>query len=137
LSTQHIYKTMAQHFSANQYEEPFWPKRLQNWEVPLLHKEFPDQREGFTQIVADDRGHLLEGVPKSEKSPWGDFVGTWDMPRKFVGNITTYMGRTKEAEEEIKASIGKPLNKSFNKSLPDVPQLPRSTHHHTDIPSAS
>ncbi|XP_075248030.1 protein Flattop homolog isoform X2 [Convolutriloba macropyga] len=126
---------MAQHFSANQYEEPFKPVRLGNWEVPLLHKEFPDSREGFTQIVANDRGHLLDGVPKSAKSPWGEFVGTWDMPRKFVGNITTYMGRTEEAADEIKASIGKPLNKSFNKSMPDVPELPRETPHDTCIPS--
>ena len=52
-------------------------------------------------------------------------MGTWDMPRKFVGNITTFMGRTEEAVDEIKAATGKPLNKSFNKSLPDEPELPK------------
>ena len=87
--------------------------------------QFPDTREGFTQIVTNDRGHLLEGVPRSSKNPWGDFLGTWDLPRKFVGNVTTYMGRTEEAADEIRAQIGKPVNKSFNKSIPDVPELPK------------
>ncbi|XP_063726360.1 protein Flattop homolog [Symsagittifera roscoffensis] len=127
---------MALHFSANQYEEPFKPERLGNWEVPLLHREFPETRDGFTQIIADDRGHLLDGVPKSGKNPWGDFVGTWDMPRKFVGNITTFMGRTEEAVDEIKAATGKPLNKSFNKSLPDEPELPKQTRHSSCTPTA-
>ena len=35
--------------------------------------------------MSNERGHLLEGVPKSEKNPWGDFVGTWDLPKKIPG----------------------------------------------------
>ena len=28
--------------------------------------------------IANDRGHLLGGIPRSKTSPWGTFTGTWD-----------------------------------------------------------
>ncbi|XP_071842172.1 protein Flattop-like [Apostichopus japonicus] len=93
---------MASHFSANQYEKAFDSRRLQHWQLPKSYKERPDSYEGFTQIIANDRGHLMEGVPKSARSPWGEFVGTWDMPRKIPGNITTYMARSDPAVGGIK-----------------------------------
>lgn len=33
---------------------------------------------GATIPLSNDRGHLLEGVPRAKTSPWGDFKGTWD-----------------------------------------------------------
>lgn len=77
---------MALHFSANQYDRNFQPKLLQNWAVPKLHRERPRAFVGFTQIVANDRGHLLQGVKRSRESPWGPFVGTYDMPTRIPGN---------------------------------------------------
>ncbi|KAJ8034845.1 Protein Flattop-like [Holothuria leucospilota] len=68
----------------------------------MYFSQRPDSYEGFTQIVANDRGHLLEGVPRSKRSPWGEFVGTWDMPRQIPGNITTYVARGDPAITEIK-----------------------------------
>lgn len=92
---------MAAHFSANQYEQAFDSKRLQNWQLPHTYKERPSRFEGFTQIIANDRGHLLEGVPKSSENPWGKFVGTWDMPLKIPGNVTTFMARSDPAAKSI------------------------------------
>uniref|UniRef100_A0A8B9NYQ0 Protein Flattop n=1 Tax=Apteryx owenii TaxID=8824 RepID=A0A8B9NYQ0_APTOW len=46
-------------------------------------KSHPLPRDGYTQIIADDRGHLLPSVPRSKASPWGTFLGTWDMPLKI------------------------------------------------------
>ncbi|XP_009463241.1 PREDICTED: UPF0740 protein C1orf192 homolog [Nipponia nippon] len=43
----------------------------------------PLLREGSTPIVADNRGHLLPTVPRSQASPWGRFVGTWEMPPRI------------------------------------------------------
>ncbi|XP_010279962.1 PREDICTED: UPF0740 protein C1orf192 homolog, partial [Phaethon lepturus] len=43
----------------------------------------PSPREGSALIVADDRGHLLPTVPRSQASPWGTFVGTWEMPPRI------------------------------------------------------
>lgn len=69
---------MATHFSANQYENAFAAKRLQNWETPASFKERPSQLDGFTRPIANNRGHLLQGISRSQKCPWGGFAGTWD-----------------------------------------------------------
>lgn len=66
---------MPTNFSANQYELTFKPRALQNWEVPKFRCSRPHARTGITLIVANTRGHLLPGVHKSSKSPWGDFQG--------------------------------------------------------------
>ena len=47
----------------------------------------PRAFDGFTQIVANNRGHLLPGVKRSRESPWGNFVGTYDMPLKIPGTV--------------------------------------------------
>ncbi|KAL9965069.1 hypothetical protein ACROYT_G028801 [Oculina patagonica] len=72
---------MSTHFSANQYEQAFAAQRLQNWEIPQRFKERPSTLEGFTQPISNDRGHILPGIPRSSKSAWGEFVGTWDMQK--------------------------------------------------------
>jgi len=35
--------------------------------------------------VANNRGHLLPGVKRSRESPWGTFIGTYDMPLSIPG----------------------------------------------------
>uniref|UniRef100_A0A8C3J5C8 Protein Flattop n=1 Tax=Calidris pygmaea TaxID=425635 RepID=A0A8C3J5C8_9CHAR len=66
-----------------QYEDAFTPYRLQSWSVPPPGRQRPLLREGSTTIIADDRGHLLPDVPRSQVSPWGTFVGTWEMPPRI------------------------------------------------------
>lgn len=90
---------MALHFSANQYDRNFQPTLLQNWEVPRRYRERPRAFVGFTQIVANDKGHLLPGVKRSRESPWGTFVGTWDMPLKIPGN--SMMNSTARTENAV------------------------------------
>ncbi|XP_008191580.2 uncharacterized protein LOC103312526 isoform X2 [Tribolium castaneum] len=90
---------MALHFSGNQFEQAYKPKVLRNWEVPKIYNDKPRKRSGRTQIIANDRGHLLPGVPKSKGSPWGNFLGTWHLPKKID---------RKKADE---------LNGTFNKRL--------------------
>ncbi|XP_060086230.1 protein Flattop homolog [Ylistrum balloti] len=93
---------MALHFSADQYNKAFDPKLLQNWEVPAQHRARPNAYTGFTQIKANDRGHLLPGVKRSRESPWGTYVGTWDLPLKIPGNnMTNKTARTFEAVQRL------------------------------------
>lgn len=91
---------MALHFSANQYNNAFYPQKLDNWQVPRQYRERPRAFDGFTQIVANNRGHLLPGVKRSRESPWGTFVGTWDMPLKIPGN-TNPTARSGDAVERL------------------------------------
>lgn len=69
-------------------------------ELLLFNISFSFQRpsllEGFTQPISNDRGHILPGIPRSSKSPWGEFVGTWDMTRPPL--------KTKTMETNAKAS---------------------------------
>ncbi|CAL1531715.1 unnamed protein product [Lymnaea stagnalis] len=90
---------MSINFHANQYEQAFTPHRTQNWEVPKSAEgKNPRPNPGFTRILANDRGHLLTNVPKERSSPWGTFVGTWDMPLRIPGNrITVPTARSDEA----------------------------------------
>ncbi|XP_046554179.1 protein Flattop homolog [Haliotis rubra] len=91
---------MSINFSANQYENAF--KTLKNWEVPKGFGCYPSSRDGFTQIIASDRGHLCPGVKRDRSSPWGSFVGTWDMPTKVPGNkITNSTARSGGAMEKL------------------------------------
>jgi len=57
---------MSASFPANQYERPFSPKSLCNWEVPANRLATPAPRApGFrTTTIVDDNGHLLPGVTK-------------------------------------------------------------------------
>ncbi|XP_042640755.1 protein Flattop [Tyto alba] len=74
---------MAARYGAGQYEDAFSSHRLQNWSVARPGRQHPSLRKGCTTIVTDDRGHLLPTVPCSQASPWGTFVGTWEMPPRI------------------------------------------------------
>ncbi|XP_063872097.1 nucleolar protein dao-5-like isoform X2 [Scylla paramamosain] len=54
-----------------QFDGGYRPTRLANWEVGRVHQERPRQRRGTTRVIADDRGHLLPGVARSQATPWG------------------------------------------------------------------
>ncbi|XP_012933013.1 protein Flattop [Heterocephalus glaber] len=85
---------MATNYSAHQYEKAFSPKYLQNWSPAKPIKESISSHEGYTQIIANDRGHLLPSVPHSKASPWGSFMGTWQMPLKIPPARVTLTART-------------------------------------------
>uniref|UniRef100_A0A663EL91 Protein Flattop n=1 Tax=Aquila chrysaetos chrysaetos TaxID=223781 RepID=A0A663EL91_AQUCH len=86
-----------------QYEDAFSPHRLQNWSCPLL-------REGSTLIIADDRGHLLPTVPRSQASPWGTFVGTWDMPPRIPPARLDLTSRSATAAAQLMDRIRQPTS---------------------------
>ncbi|XP_032568936.1 protein Flattop [Chiroxiphia lanceolata] len=67
---------------AGQYEDAFRPPRMQCWTVPRPPPKLP-RPDPPTQFIADDRGHLLPGIPRSQVSPWGTFLGTWEMPPRI------------------------------------------------------
>ncbi|XP_066062622.1 protein Flattop [Chamaea fasciata] len=67
---------------AGQYEDAFSPPRMQCWTVPRPPRKLPTPRPP-TAFIADDRGHLLPHAPRSQVSPWGTFLGTWDMPARI------------------------------------------------------
>lgn len=71
---------MASNFSANQYDKEFKSKSLCNWEVPHWYPKHPRRRTTTTQIIANDRGHLLPSVERPKTSPWGRFQTTWQLP---------------------------------------------------------
>ncbi|OBS82755.1 hypothetical protein A6R68_23242, partial [Neotoma lepida] len=87
---------MATNYSANQYEKAYLPKYLQNWSPARPTKERITTHEGYTQIIANDRGHLLPSA-----SPWGSFMGTWQMPLKVPPARVTLTSRTADAAASL------------------------------------
>lgn len=62
---------MSQFWHANQMEEAFKPTRLQNWQLPRWHNDWPDRHCTTTKFEADLNGRLYCKTQK--KSPWSDF----------------------------------------------------------------
>ena len=62
-----------------------YTQRLKFLLIVFFLKTVPKPQEGFTEITASDRGHILDGYPRSAKNPWGDFIGTWDFPKQIPG----------------------------------------------------
>jgi hypothetical protein len=73
---------MSTNYSANQYNQEFSSKRLQMYEIPkpILAKE-PKKRNAEITFISNERGHLQPGVARSTSNPFGDYVGTWDLPK--------------------------------------------------------
>ncbi|XP_053515328.1 protein Flattop [Artibeus jamaicensis] len=94
-------------YSANQYEKAFSPKYLQNWSPAKPTKERIPAHEGYTQVIANDRGHLLPSVPRSKASPWGSFVGTWQMPLKIPPARVSLTSRSAAAAASLTTWIQK------------------------------
>ncbi|XP_062048605.1 protein Flattop [Lepus europaeus] len=113
---------MATNYSANQYEKAFSPKYLQNWSPAKPTKERISSHEGYTQIIANDRGHLLPSVPRSKASPWGSFLGTWQMPLKIPPARVTLTSRTAAAAASLTTWIQKnpDLLKASNGLRPEI-----------------
>jgi hypothetical protein len=57
-----------------------------------------------SSFVADEHGHLLPGVDKSKRSPFGEFIGTWDLPKRILGPYHVHpMGRTEKNFNSLRA----------------------------------
>lgn len=65
------------------HRENKW-KNLQH--TKELYDQHPRARSGQTTVIGTDRGHLMDGVERTDSNPWGNFVGTWDLPNKVPGN---------------------------------------------------
>ncbi|XP_049794930.1 protein Flattop [Schistocerca nitens] len=78
---------MAMNYRAGQFDGAYNPRRLRNWEVP---ERWPSKRAAFgrdhhqPRPIANDRGHLLPGVPRGPRGPWGCYRGTWELPRRIT-----------------------------------------------------
>ncbi|XP_036624102.1 protein Flattop [Trichosurus vulpecula] len=92
---------MASNYSANQFENTFAPNFLRNWCVAKDDKKHPKTHDGYTQIIANDRGHLLPSVPRSKTSPWGTFMGTWQMPLQIPPARVTLTSRSTAAANRL------------------------------------
>lgn len=92
---------MATYYSAQQYDSAFRSNKLQNWNIPKPYKERPSTHDGYTQFISNERGHLLPGVPRSKTSPWGTFIGTWDMPSKIPPAKVSLTSRSADASRRL------------------------------------
>ncbi|XP_069584940.1 protein Flattop isoform X1 [Ranitomeya imitator] len=113
---------MAAAYSANQYDGAFSSTRLQNWSVPRPRQEAAAFQDGFTQFISNDRGHLLSGVPRAKLSPWGTFIGTWDMPTKIPPAKVSLTSRSADASRRLTDWIRRSDNlvSACNGLRPDV-----------------
>ncbi|XP_053134300.1 protein Flattop isoform X1 [Hemicordylus capensis] len=113
---------MATHYSSGQYEDAYVAQKLQNWSLPRACKELPSTREGYTQFIANDRGHLLPSIPRSKASPWGTYVGTWDMPLKIPPAQVNLTCRSVAAAAHLTEWLTKPtsLNAACNGLVPEI-----------------
>ncbi|XP_068778221.1 protein Flattop isoform X1 [Struthio camelus] len=119
---------MAARYGAGQYEGAFDPRSLRNWSVPRSARQRPLPRDGYTQIIADDRGHLLPSVPRSKASPWGTFLGTWDMPLKIPPARLNLTSRSAAAAAQLTDWIHKSttLTSACNGLRPEITGKPQA-----------
>ncbi|XP_029140981.1 protein Flattop [Protobothrops mucrosquamatus] len=119
---------MATHFSSGQYEDAYNPRNLQSWSLPKVTKAHPSTREGFTQFVANDRGHLLPSIPRSKASPWGTYMTTWDMPLKIPPAKVSLTSRSIDAAARLTEWMNKSaaLSKACNGLCPEIVGKPGS-----------
>ncbi|XP_025031595.1 protein Flattop [Python bivittatus] len=113
---------MATHFSSGQYEDAYNSRNLQSWSFPKVTKAHPSAREGFTQFVANDRGHLLPSIPRSKASPWGTYMSTWDMPLKIPPAKVTLTSRSVDAAAQLTQWMNKSaaLSQACNGLCPEI-----------------
>ncbi|XP_074837539.1 protein Flattop [Carettochelys insculpta] len=125
---------MATNYRAGQYEDAFTAQNLQNWTLPKLYKEHPSAREGYTQFIANDRGHLLPSVPRSKTSPWGTFMGTWEMPLKIPPAKLNLTSRSPAAASRLTDWIHKStkLTSACNGLRPQITGKPQEPESRTE-----
>nr|CAI5857832.1 unnamed protein product [Callosobruchus analis] len=115
---------MSKHYTAYQYEAAYRPQALRNWEVPKFHCDRPFPRHGRTSIIANSRGHLLPGVFRPHNDPWGNYLGTWEMPKYIDKHTANILNGTIAGKEKIKNCKRRLFELSHPKEhvIPKVPQ---------------
>uniref|UniRef100_A0A6J0TWR0 Protein Flattop n=1 Tax=Pogona vitticeps TaxID=103695 RepID=A0A6J0TWR0_9SAUR len=98
---------MATHYSSGQYEDAYCPRNLQTWGLPKVFKKHPSAREGYTQFIANDKGHLLPSIPRSKASPWGTYMNTWEMPLKIPPAQVNLTSRSVDAAARLTEWVNK------------------------------
>ncbi|OON16098.1 hypothetical protein X801_08091 [Opisthorchis viverrini] len=65
--------------------------------------QHPKTRTRTTHIIADDQGHLLPNQKTAPGDcPWGNYVGTWDLPCHLYGyKVYNPCARSKEGMEYL------------------------------------
>ncbi|XP_054977178.1 LOW QUALITY PROTEIN: protein Flattop [Sorex araneus] len=136
---------MAVNYSANQYEKAYHtgPRLLQNWSPARPTKERVAAQEGYTQIIADSRGHLLPSVPRSQASPWGSFMGTWQMPLKVpparvnltartaagAANLTKWIQESPNFLQACNGLCPEVVGKVGGRAVPRLAEAPKAQGH--------
>ncbi|OXU28258.1 hypothetical protein TSAR_001086 [Trichomalopsis sarcophagae] len=93
---------MSQFWHAHWAEDGFKPTRLQNWEVPRWHAEWPDRHCTTTKFEAHKNGRLFASAKKSNNSsPWGNFKGTWELPLKIDRRTAEELSRSTEYKKKF------------------------------------
>ncbi|XP_062820990.1 protein Flattop isoform X1 [Anolis carolinensis] len=123
---------MATHYSSGQYEDAYAPQNLRNWGLPRVTKAHPSAREGYTQFIADDKGHLLPLIPRSKASPWGTYLGTWDMPLKIPPAKVNLTCRSVDAAARLTEWVNKAevLRSACNGFSPEIVGKPSDPPAH-------
>ncbi|KAM4606851.1 protein Flattop, partial [Discoglossus pictus] len=111
------------------FQSAFNPSKLQNWTISKIYKEVPSTHDGYTQFIANDRGHLLPGAPRSKVSPWGTFMGTWDMPAKIPPSKLNLTSRSVKESKRLTDWVqsSAPLIGACNGLRPEVTGKPSGT----------
>ncbi|XP_043277527.1 protein Flattop [Venturia canescens] len=88
---------MSQFWHANWAEDTFKPHMLGNWEVPNWHPRWPCWKHCRpTTFLTDNSGHILPDKPRSKRSPWGDYKGTWQLPKRISREMANKLSDTQK-----------------------------------------
>ncbi|XP_011498728.1 PREDICTED: protein Flattop-like [Ceratosolen solmsi marchali] len=86
---------MSQFWHAHWAEDSFKSTRLQNWEVPRQHAEWPRKHCTTTKFIAYLNGHLY--IPfKTRNVIWSNFKGTWELPLKIDRRTAEILSKSTE-----------------------------------------
>ncbi|XP_017114282.1 protein Flattop homolog isoform X1 [Drosophila elegans] len=80
---------MALNFSAQQFENRFESKRLNNWEYPRFSPPRPRGLQKNAKVLAAKNGHLLPGV-KKEGNSFGQYRGTFALPLRITRSFCAH-----------------------------------------------
>ncbi|XP_027842589.2 uncharacterized protein LOC114123723 [Aphis gossypii] len=110
---------MSMNYTCNQFDKAYQPTRLGNWEVPKWHLNRPKGRSTVTKVIANDKGHLLPGVQKTDQKHWaGLYLGTYQLPKRI--------------SKEIAAELSGPKCQTWMKRSYHHPFIDRGQRNKTD-----
>ncbi|CAH0549451.1 unnamed protein product [Brassicogethes aeneus] len=81
---------MSRHYSGNQYNVAYDPKKLGNWEVAKFYCDKPFTRTGYSNFIANEKGYIIPGYPRAPKSVPTPCV-SWDLPKKITREVANQL----------------------------------------------